>query len=205
MTFTVRWSMRIVTCYCIFLLTACTTATKPSLVDDPDLEWVERQSQLNKISLWKINGRLAVTNKSEVWHISVIWKQQDENYKIHLSGPFGAGVVQLKGDADGVIIKTANETTFSTDAEQLLYEKTGIHIPLQNLFYWVRGLANPESAIIKQILDPYGRLKELSQNNWAIRFKRYKKINNLYLPSKVFLKRNSLDIRFVIEEWTISS
>ena len=190
--------------YFITLISACTTVIKPDAVDDPNLEWSERQSQLNQINHWKINGRLAITNKSEVWHISVNWKQEDQHYKIHLSGPFGAGAVQLSGDQTGVIIKTEDDTIFATDAEQLLYETTDIQIPIKNLFYWVRGLPNPESEISNLILDPYGRLDKLSQNDWSIHFKRYKKANNIDLPSKVFIQRNSLDLRFVIEDWSIS-
>jgi len=189
---------------CLILqLSACSTTTKPSKVDDPNLEWSDRQTQLTQIDHWKINGRLAITNKVEVWHLSVIWDQKQQGYKIHLSGPFGAGAVQLKGDQTGVILKTEDETVFAADAEKLLFETTGVQIPIQNLFYWIRGLPNPESEISSQKLDPYGRLKTLSQNNWNIRFKRYKKTNDTYLPSKVFIKRNSLDIRFVIEEWSI--
>lgn len=196
---------RIVGVYFLIQLTACTTVLKPDAVADPELEWSTRQTQLNQITLWKINGRLAITNKAEVWHLSVIWKQRDQHYKIHLSGPFGAGAVQLTGDQTGVIIKTSDDTVFAEDAEKLLYESTGVQIPIQNLFYWIRGLPNPESTISKQVIDPYGRLEKLSQNNWNVRFKRYKKTNNIDLPSKIFLKCNSLDIRFVIEDWSVTS
>lgn len=191
--------------YFIILITACTTIVIPYAVDDPDLEWSQHQLQLNKISSWKINGRLAVTNKAEVWHLSVNWKQQEQNYTIHLSGPFGAGAVQLTGDSTGVTIKTSDKTTYAPDAEQLLYESTGVQIPVQNLFYWVRGLPNPDSPISSQIIDPYGRLKKVSQNEWNVSFKRYKKNNNIDLPSKIFIRKKTLDIRLIIEDWSISN
>ena len=199
-----RGNYRVVVLSLFLSLAACATVNKPKAVDDPDLEWSDRQTQLTKIALWKINGRLAITNKAEVWHLSVIWKQQDQHYKIHLSGPFGAGAVQLTGDQSGVTIKSDNETSFATDAEQLLFETTGVEIPINNLFYWVRGLPNPESETSNIKLDPYGRLSKLSQNDWNIRFKRYYYTGNIYLPSKIFIKRDSLDIRFVIEDWSLS-
>lgn len=189
----------------LIVSTACTTVTKPDAVDDPVLEWAARQTQLNQITHWNLSGRLAITNKAEVWHLTVKWQQQEQNYKIHLSGPFGAGAVQLKGDDIGVIIKTSDNTTFATNAEQTLYEQTGVKMPIQSLFYWIRGLPNPKLVVAHQNIDEYGRLKKLSQNDWTIRFKRYKKNNAIYLPSKVFLNRESLDIRFVIEEWSISN
>ncbi|VAW96050.1 hypothetical protein MNBD_GAMMA22-837 [hydrothermal vent metagenome] len=191
--------------YFLLVLTACTTTIKPDTVDDPEREWSQRQIQLKQILSWKINGRLAVTNKAEVWHLSVIWEQQAQQYKIHLSGPFGAGAVQLSGDQFGVSIQTADQTHYAQDASQLLYDNTGVQIPIESLFYWIRGLANPKFTISNQKLDAYGRLKKLSQNNWNIRFKRYEEINAIYLPSKVFIKQNNLDIRFVIEDWLISS
>ncbi len=191
--------------YFLFFLTACTTVIKPDTVADPEMEWLLRQAQLKQISDWKINARLAVSNKAEVWHLSVVWKQQAQHYKIHLSGPFGAGAVQLDGDQTGVRIQTADQTHYAQDASQLLFETTGVQIPIQSLFYWIRGLANPKSVISNQKLDAYGRLSHLTQNEWNIRFKRYKKINTIYLPSKVFIKQNTLDIRFVIEDWLISS
>jgi len=187
----------------ILQLSACTTVSTPGAVDDPDIEWSTRQSQLNKIQHWKINGRLAITNKAEVWHLSFNWQQQNENYKIHLSGPFGAGAVLLTGDDIGVIIKSGENTSYATDPEQLLYESTGVQIPLQHLFYWVRGLPNPDSEISNQKLDSLGRLQKLSQNDWNIRFKRYSTTDKIALPSKIFIKNNQLDIRLVIEDWSL--
>jgi len=198
-----RGKYRVAILSLFLLLTACATVDKPKAVDDPDLEWSERQTQLNKISSWNINGRLAITNKAEVWHLSVIWKQQDQHYKIHLSGPFGAGAVQLTGDQSGVTIISNNETHFSRDAEQLLFETTGVEIPINNLFYWVRGLPNPKS-LSNTKLDAFGRLSKLTQNDWNIRFKRYHFTNEIYLPAKIFIKRDSLDIRFIIEDWSLS-
>ncbi|MFV2060840.1 MAG: lipoprotein insertase outer membrane protein LolB [Gammaproteobacteria bacterium] len=200
-----RCAVYYIAAFHLVLLSACTTVNKPTPVDDPELEWAVRQTQLNKISQWKINGRLAITNEAEVWHLSVIWNQQDQRYKIHLSGPFGAGAVQLTGDQTGVMIKSDGETTHANNAEQLLLEKTGVQIPVKDLFYWVRGLPNPESNNTNIKLDPYGRLNTLSQNNWKIRFKRYNTTGTIDLPSKIFIKRESLDIRFVIEEWSFSS
>lgn len=187
----------------IVFLTSCTTT--PELISDSNSQalWEKRQIELIKIHDWKLSGRLAIINGVEEWFLDISWKQNSDGYIIYLKGPFGMGAVQLNGTQNGVTLKTGDETAHALDAEYLLYQKTGVRMPIHGLLYWIRGLPLPDSKAEQQQLDHQGRLKTLIQQDWNIRFKNYQMIVNTELPSKVFIKNGTLDVRLIVDDWSL--
>jgi outer membrane lipoprotein LolB len=198
----------------IFFITGCTTV---DLVDsepatgiggvDAQKTWQERQTELTAIKYWRLTGRLAVSNGDDAWNINLDWQQRDEDYQIILNGPFGAGKVKLVGNASGVLLHDSDDQTFYADTpEVLLYEQTGVMMPVAGLRYWVMGLTGPEQKK-KPRLDNLGRLSYLEQASWKVNFKRYTQVSGIDLPRKVFIVKstNELDVRLVVDKWTLGA
>ena len=101
-----------------------------------------------------------------------------------------------------VILTTDNKSYQAARPEALLKHQTGWHIPVANLYYWIRGLPAPGSPFEK-ITDSENRLASLQQQGWEISFLRYTSIKALDLPTKIFMKRPDLELRLVISEWTV--
>lgn len=184
----------------ILLLSACS-----SLPDAPvgTQSWVERKAELSDVKHWFVTGRVAIKNGVESWHVNLLWLQQADDYQIRLSGPFGAGTVQLKGNSNGAELQTSDDKRyFSYDVDQLMFDATGVQMPLAELRHWMLGLPAPGSEeVIK--LNADGRLQTLQQSDWKVRYRRYTIVNGVILPNKIFAKQNELDVRVVIDKWEL--
>lgn len=184
------------------LLSACSTL--PDLESENEV-WSDREAELSGVKHWFVTGRVAIRNGVESWHVNLLWLQQADEYQIRLFGPFGAGQVQLKGDLSGVELLTAdNEMHYANDVDQLLYDATGVTMPLAELRYWMLGLPAPNGKDVKH-LNSQGRLKMLQQSDWKVRYKRYTKVNGLILPKKIFARQGELDVRVVIDKWELGT
>lgn len=174
---------------------------------DSQKTWVERQAELSAIKYWRLTGRLAVSNGDDAWNMNLDWQQKGDDYQIQLNGPFGAGKVKLVGNADGVLLKDSDDQTFYADTpELLLYEQTGVFMPVEGLRYWVVGLTSPNQQK-KPKLDKLGRLAYLEDASWHVKFKRYTQVSGIDLPRKVFIIKSDkeLDVRLVIDTWKLGA
>lgn len=169
-------------------------------VSDKQLAWSRHQQQLKGLEAWTLNGRLSITHGEEAWHVSVKWQQIDTVYHINLFGPFGSGAVSLDGSLASVVLTQDGQRIESDDAEVLLKRQTGLQLPVNGLRYWAVGLAAP-ALPASQELDNQGRLQQLNQAGWRVRYRAYTQSGGFVLPGKVFLDNPELDVRMVIDNW----
>ena len=195
--------------YLIFLLavislTACTTAPPHKVVADPEKKWEQRKLELSEINDWHLTGRIAIINGQESWHLTMEWQRHDDKYILDLSGPFGAGHAQLTGTTEGVILVDADKNYLYADSpDRLLQEATGIKMPVKSLLYWMRGIPNWNIKKQKELLDEFGRLQQLQQDGWRIRFKRYVDVEKHELPQKIFIDGHDLKVKIFVDEWNL--
>ena len=196
--------------FILFLISAsigCSTTQPRVPVENRESTWASRQGELSAIKYWRLSGRLSVSQGDEAWNLSLEWQQKDEDYQISIYGPFGAGKVRLTGNAHGVMLKNADDESYYADhPEELLYQQTGVLMPIEGLRYWVMGLASPQQ-IIKPKIDPLGRLAFLEESNWKVDFKRYMQVSGMDLPRKVFIVKSAeeIDVRLVVDKWTLGA
>lgn len=186
-------------------LSACTTVPPEMPVSDPHTAWQQRQKQLDGIQYWYLTGRVAVNNGVEAWQLDMNWSQKGEAYLVELSGPFGAGKVRLAGNDQGVLLTDSDNQQYRAEsAEQLLYQQTGVTVPVEGLRYWIVGLAGPTQKQSPQ-LDGQGRLAYLENANWQVKFRGYSQVNGLELPRKIFIARpdREIDVRLVVDSWKL--
>ncbi|MDH5446121.1 MAG: lipoprotein insertase outer membrane protein LolB [Gammaproteobacteria bacterium] len=181
---------------------ACTTVQEvPDSLNTGS--WQAHKASLDDMNHWFATGRAAINNGSESWHVNLLWLQQGDDYKIRLFGPFGAGQVQITGNEEQSELQTSDDERFySTDIDTLLYARTGVKMPVAELRYWLLGLPSPGSKEAATI-DKHGRLSQLKQGDWRVRYKRYMPVNGLVLPRKIFADKQDLDVRVVIDEWKL--
>ncbi len=190
-----------------FLASGCTTTPEPPPVADPTQTWQQRQPELAAIKAWRLSGRVAVSQGDEAWNLNMEWQQNGDNYEIQLHGPFGAGRVRLIGNANGVILQDSDDQSFYADhPEILLYERTGVHMPVDGLRYWIVGLTSPTQTSQPR-LDTQGRLAYLEDTDWKVKFKRYVSVSGIQLPGKVFIVKpeQEIDVRLVVDEWKLGA
>lgn len=187
------------------LATGCASLPEPPPVANPAQVWQQRRDALSRIAYWHLSGRLAVRNGAEAWHIDLDWQQKGDDYQITLNGPFGAGKVQLVGNASGVELRDSDHQTFYADKPgELLQERTGVSMPVEGLRYWIVGLSTPRQQQPPK-LDPQGRLAYLVDDHWRVKFRRYTNVSGLQLPAKIFITKpeQDIDVRLVVDDWKL--
>ena len=165
------------------------------------ISWRARQQQLLSLSHWTLRGAIGVKQQQKGFNAQMHWQQNDLVYQIRLFGPLGGGLVQLQGSPEQVTLITSDKKlTHANNAEQLLQRQTGWRLPIDNLNFWIRGLAAPTSKAEKQ-MDRYQHIRTLKQQGWNIQFQRYTQVKGIDLPSKMTLYHGDLRIRIIIKQW----
>lgn len=193
----------------LLLTSACTTVPveTPLHGTDPQKAWQMRQPALAAIKVWRLSGRVAVSQDEQAWNLNLEWQQDGDEFEIILNGPFGAGKVKLIGNAYGVLLRDSDEQVFYADnAQTLLFKHTGVNMPVEGLRYWIVGLTSPHQQK-KPLLDAQGRLDYLEDDNWQVKFKRYTDVSGMQLPNKVFIvePHDDIDVRLVVDNWKLGA
>ena len=192
---------RLVPVLTVFLL-GC--AAQPVTVEPPaETAWLRHLAALEALQEWQVRGRVALRTADEGWSASFDWQQRGSDYRIRLRGPFGQGALELTGDETGVWLQQAEQPpVFAFDAETLLEQQTGWRLPVAGLAAWLRGMP-VAGAWSDARWDTQGRLQHLAQDDWQIDYQRYREKHTLMLPQKLRLQRDSVSVKFVIDDWQI--
>ena len=188
----------------LVVLAAGCAVVPPASPTAPDA-WAARQSTLARLTQWQADGRIGVVNGQDGWHASFQWAQQDPTYRIDIIGPLGQGRITIQGDEHEVSIQTQDgQRSTAPDPDLLLEQTLGLRLPVTGLRYWVRGLPAPGPTPVLQT-DTHGRLTRLEQNGWVIEYLIYAptSIADLELPERVIAQHGELNIKLVIQQWTL--
>lgn len=186
------------------LLTACAPPRPASEapLNEP-MPLAKREKETAHISSWVLSGGLAAKSPEKAWTASLNWQQTGINhYQIRLFGPLGSGTIIIEKSGQTITYKDGPKTVSSTNADELLYQQTGVRIPVRNLYYWVRGLKAP-GAVQSTRYDQYNHLVTLKQAGYTIQYAKYTSINGVDLPSKIHLQGHHIKVKLIIKQWTV--
>ena len=173
------------------LLSACQT-TPVITVDD-----FERAEDLQH---WNITGRLGYRTANDGGNASLDWRQRTEGGRIHFSGPLGFGSAELTWNDQHAQLDTGRDQIAASSPAELAWHLTGMMIPVDALYYWVRGLPWPW-APATPTYDDAGRLVNLEQLGWSLRFDRHQNVAGLALPHRVRAQLNGDSFTLVVQNW----
>ncbi len=201
-------------------LTACAVSPPRPPAVDPDAAWRVRLASTASLRQWKINGKLGVRTHQRGGQATIVWERHGDDHSINLYGPLGGGRIVVSETATGAELKNnKDETYYADNAEELLYRVAGWRVPFGAMKYWILGLPAAGEPF-ESVIDPWGRLSELRQFGWEIRFIEYRHYDGVELPRKVFLRaltehpavadQNELsegervEVRLVIKAWSLT-
>ena len=99
------------------------------------------------------------------------------------------------------LLTAKNKILRADNAETLLQQTVGWHVPVSGFRYWVRGLQEPGVAMTNQQVDDQGRITEMQQADWSISIKRYIDVEGLDLPAKIFMHNDHVRLKLIIQTW----
>lgn len=172
---------------------------------NPNLKTEEGVNPIDAASIksWDLSGAMSAKGSSKAWSAQIHWQQSGANqYQIRLFGPLGGGTVIIEGHQGHITYTDGPKKITSKNPDELFEHETGLRLPVQNLYYWVRGLPAP-GAVTSKTSGPNHALSTLNQNGYRITYLNYTTTHHAELPTKIRLEGHGLLIKLVIKQWNI--
>jgi outer membrane lipoprotein LolB len=184
----------------VFVLAGCQTVpVSPA----PSVSWSVRRPELQALGRFGLNGRVAVAVGNQGFNAGLRWTQSAAVTHLALTGPLGAGGVQVTADGGDLSVVTSNGKRLgSAAARTQLEEKLGFEPPLASLRYWILGVPDPSQPASLQ-LDSQQRLTQLTQDGWQIDYTAYMPVGADWLPRLLTLRRQDVRVRMVVDGWQL--
>jgi outer membrane lipoprotein LolB len=184
----------------VLTLTGCQTVPVPAA---PSVAWSVRRPALQTLSRFGLNGRVAVAVGKQGFNAGLRWSQSGAVTHLALTGPLGAGGVEVTADGAHLnVITSSGKRLDDAEARSELEDKLGFEPPLASLRYWVLGVPDPRAPATVQ-LDSEQRLTQLTQDGWRIDYGAFMPVGAESLPRLMTLQRESVRVRMVVDGWQL--
>jgi outer membrane lipoprotein LolB len=186
----------------VTLLAACASAPNQVRVSADSAVRHQQHLQTNaEIQQFSLQGRIGVQTNSKGFSGGLKWHHLMDSDNIALFSPLGSQVAQITKSSNQITLTDANgKIASATDAETLTHHTLGWSLPLTGLADW--SLGRPSSGpILASTWDAQGLLTTLNQDGWKIEFSNYAEFNGYWLPGKIFLKSDQVNLKLLVENW----
>jgi len=187
------------------LLAGCVIAP-PRPVAAP-ITWDARRSQLQAVTQFRLEGRLAAAVGQEGFSASLIWVQRGSRSELDLRAPLGFGSALVTRDGADIRLKSSRGQNLSGGkATEELARRLGFEPPLDSLRYWVLGVPDPAHPEIETPGED-ASLASLEQEGWRVEYAEYRVSSSgallFPMPRRLTLTRSGVRLRLVIDKWTL--
>lgn len=182
------------------LLVGCSQQVTPTHYNE--LVWRGQREKLEQLTHWELSGKMAIFTAQQKGSARVHWQQDGDDYHLVLTTLIGTTLLDLNHKAGKtVIIDSDGKSHEGEDPEALVQALTGWPIPIRQLPLWIKGL--PGDAHFT--LGEDGRISELSEGAWQLRYHDYALTRLWLLPTAMDFTGPQTRLKLVINEWNIRS
>ena len=188
----------------VVTIAGCSTVPKPEISPNSASQTLHQAhlQDIASINHFTIKGRIGVQAEGKGFSGGLTWLHNKINDDIALYSPLGGQVASIKKTAENVTLKDAKGNSITAaDAETLTQNTLGWQLPLTGLADW--SLGRPSGgAITASTWDELGRLSNLKQEGWEIQYQNYAEQNGHFLPSKIVLRNDKVNLKLLVENWS---
>jgi len=187
----------------IITLGACTLQPQPL----PSGSWQAYQSRVSQLNDWTLAGKLGFRAPDNGGSATLNWMQRQNNYRLRLSGPFGAGSAQIDGNSQLAEMRY-DDKIYRQTPEQLAEQLTGVPLPVSALSWWARGVPSPSQPLATALAtSPDGYASGFDQAGWQLSFSHFKQTDAGHLPGKITgthtsSEGRSYSFKLLISSWS---
>ncbi len=186
----------------LFLGACATISAPPSQLPTTSSINQKHLATLANIKTFSLKGRLGVVTNPRGFSGGIDWQHQLTGDNIEVFSPVGGKVANIAKNANGVTLTTQEGRSIKAQNTESLTEMTlGFRLPLAGLSDWAIGRPTA-SKIEASSWDETGRLTTLKQDGWDISYENYAETNGVFLPNKIVLKSEKVNLKLLVENWT---
>ena len=141
----------------IALLAGCAGLPEPGA---PTADWQAQRDSIDAVRYFTASGKVALRTAEQAENATLIWQQLGESSHLRLSGPMGISATTVDSNGRQVVIRQGGETRRWDIDDPALQYAPGLHLPLQALPHWVKGVPAPGMDLDALQLDQAGRLPQ---------------------------------------------
>lgn len=168
--------------------------------------WLNHKKSLESLDTYQARGKFAYITSGKTTSANFAWYQRNQNeYRLSLTTPFGNRVVELNVSPDITqLTDDRDQIHLNSDAQTLIYELTGMQIPLSNLRQWLIGLPG-ESTDYRLDKDYHLSQVNFTENglSWQVKYLNYSNKTYPALPTDLELTQNGQRIKLRISDWEL--
>jgi outer membrane lipoprotein LolB len=137
------------------------------------------------LTAFTLDGRIAVRQGERRHYANIAWQHRPRHDVILLTTPLGQGIAELSRDESGARLQMADGKAFAAaDWEGLAARALGSRLPLNDLPRWLAG--TPPAAA----------------SGWQVEYLDYQSAAPDALPTLIELRRDDIEVRLKIDQWT---
>ncbi|WP_159738555.1 lipoprotein insertase outer membrane protein LolB [Vibrio atypicus] len=175
-----------------------------------NVEWQTHQQRLASISEYKSNGKLGYISPEQRQSLNFQWQHAPKASHLRMTTFLGQTALNMKITPSGASVETYDGQKLSSpNADALIYQLTGLTIPVEQLNDWLLG--KPTEADGYQLNDTNTLAtlnKQMNGQLWQLEYLNYKDVQLdgvvLPLPQKMKLKQDKTSINIVISKWDLN-
>jgi outer membrane lipoprotein LolB len=147
-------------------------------------------------------GRVLVSYQGSAMTANYRWMHAADADDLWLMTPTGQALAQIREDAEGATITTAEHKQYrASRVEALTQRALGWELPISHLQHWIRATPVPNlpSEIVER--DAAGKIRQLAQDGWRITYDYYPATQYEGLPRRMEVVGAAQTLRLVIDTW----
>ncbi|MFX4227153.1 MAG: lipoprotein insertase outer membrane protein LolB [Porticoccaceae bacterium] len=150
---------------------------------------------------WHARGRFSYRSDDTTESGNFDWRQVGNSYQVRLYGPLGMGTVRISGNRDLVRIQAGDQDISSDQPLSLMYNMTGLEIPLNSLPHWLLG--NPASSSARNLrAHPDETRAGFTEYGWQLSYPGYQQSETgRTVPEELHASKNSVQLRLLIHSF----
>lgn len=189
----------------VLMLHGCAVTPPKNL---PELTPSEQQALLRGLPGYALDGRVGVRAGDKGWQANVHWQQRGDVSEVRLSGPFGAGALQLRLQGNELQMTDSHGHKLQgEEASTALREQLGFIPPLTSLRDWLLGLPDPALQAADVPGGANATSMEFDQQDWHLRYEDFRSEvtsrGNVRVPRKLTATREEIRLRLVVDRWRL--
>jgi outer membrane lipoprotein LolB len=188
------------------LLVGCATVPPRGRVEAP-ASWDTRRLELQAVTRFTLEGRLAAAVGQEGFSASLSWSQRGSHSELDLRAPLGFGTAEVTREGDDIRLKSSRgDNLTGAVATDELARRLGFDPPLDSLRYWVLGVPDPTRPAVETPGNGT-TLSSLEQDGWRVEYAEYRAFGQAaleaLLPRRLTLTREGIRLRLLIDHWKL--
>ncbi|MGL6258134.1 lipoprotein insertase outer membrane protein LolB [Vibrio sp. WXL103] len=190
----------------ITMLSACSSLPE----SQTSVEWQSHQQQLQAISRYQASGKLGYIGPDQRQSLNFFWRYEDGVSQLNLRTFLGQSVLNLRSDQNGTTLTTMDGERFEgRNGQQLIWQLTGLNIPVDALPDWLLGLpTNADSFILNEENTLESLDKLLNTQSWRLNYSAYSDASlasqTIPLPSRLSMNSDETKLNIVISKWVLN-